>query len=244
MLVVVGREATVGYVHPGEPTVHLVAARVEPPVDVLPVSLGKSHRRFTRRGRPPAPELRQVLEQPLLLRLDRVPIFTRIRLRAAGGDAVRVGRAPPLFHLLLVLGRIELAQPLEHLTLAHLLLTFQGAQRRFDSTQHPHQALDALLQHRLLLGQRSLSIVRRIVEGPPDALQRHSQLAQQQDLVQALQVFGGVEPISGIAPSRGDQQPELVVMMERSYRHTCQSGDVAHGVVLAIHGVKLQPHVT
>ena len=73
--------------------------------------------------------------------------------------------------------------------------------------------------------------------------QAQPELAQRHDPVQAAHVVGAVEPVSGIGPLRRDQQPDLVVVVQRPDRQAGPLGQLADAqlVVSVLHDDDRRP---
>ncbi len=66
------------------------------------------------------------------------------------------------------------------------------------------------------------------VEQPLHLVERYAHQAQRLDLLEALDVGGVVETVSGRRPQRGLQQPDLVVVVKRADGHACPLRELAH----------------
>jgi len=68
----------------------------------------------------------------------------------------------------------------------------------------------------------------RSVEQLSHLVQRNSHQAQRLDLLQPLDIRLLVQSMAGRRAERGREQPDLVVVVERAYRHSSPSRELSH----------------
>jgi len=86
--------------------------------------------------------------------------------------------------------------------------------------------------------QQCLPVVEAgVVERAADLLQREAQLAAEEDLQQTQEVVLVVDQVAGLGALLGDEEADLVVVVERADRHADDPRDLAHSVAaLPCHG--------
>lgn len=71
---------------------------------------------------------------------------------------------------------------------------------------------------------------RRIVEQGRDVLEREAELAVEQDPLEPVEVGVVVAPVARVAAPAGDEQADVVVVVQRAHRDTGESGDLSYRV--------------
>ena len=104
-----------------------------------------------------------------------------------------------------------------------------GLQFTVDGGNDRLQSADALAEQLSLCPQLVLPIG-VAVEQRGDLVQRKTELAVEQQLLQPLEVVGVVSPITGLGPGAGSQQPDLVVVMKGPHRHVRHRRDLSDRV--------------
>ena len=91
------------------------------------------------------------------------------------------------------------------------------------------------LQQFNLLVQCLLPVKGRIVDDPPDVLQRELQFPEQENLLQGFQGRIVIQPLARIRIFRRRQQTNPVIVLQGAYTHACQPADLMnrhHGACL------------
>ncbi len=74
----------------------------------------------------------------------------------------------------------------------------------------------------------------RVVENGGDLLEGETQLAVKQDLLQPLQIRIVIAPVARVRAVDRREQPDLVIVVQRSHRHAGDLGDpadcISHGL--------------
>ena len=216
---------------------HLGCHLVEPAADVLAVGDG-SGGSLGRVGRVPGLHRGGELRRDLVaLAPDLQPLLLAVRRGAPVCLAVAVGVAPALLRLLDVLGRVVLAEHLEHLgggqVDAHLVC-LQGLRH---GRGHGLQPLDpgqqlAVLGPQLVAGGRA-----RAVGGDQrrHLLEVEAELPPGQHPLQPGHVDRRVGAVAVGRPPARRQQPDLVVVVQGAHGDSRQPCDLPHGVGLLVH---------
>ena len=108
----------------------------------------------------------------------------------------------------------------------HILFSFQ-----FYVPRQFNQRFQMLLLHGQqgnLLLQSLVSVKGRAVQNISDLFQRKLQLTKQQNLLQLLQRCIVIQPVSGLGICRRMQQPDVVIILQGAYAHTCPSAHFVH----------------
>src|SRR5918993_418957 len=166
--VVMGAEPLVAYVHIGEAAVHLVAAVIEPPADVLAVILRGGHSLFAVGCKASLEGRSQTRAYFFLLGLQPQPVFFAVLRDAPLGLLVAVGLSPaPLCLFGVVLGA-KLAEDLEALFWRKPYVHRPCLHFVFDSVDHRAQALHPLDEQLALAAQVPKGISARVVDDSRD----------------------------------------------------------------------------
>ncbi|MEI9850030.1 MAG: hypothetical protein WDN24_03160 [Sphingomonas sp.] len=72
--------------------------------------------------------------------------------------------------------------------------------------------------------------VRAAVEQLPDRVERHAQLAVEEDVLQAQQLLAAVVTVPVPADERRLEQADRVIMMQRAHRHAGEARELLDGV--------------
>ena len=233
-------EALVGDVHLPQSGVHGLAARVVPAVDVESVLLRQGDTlvgvgRDALRGR-----RSDSAHQLAVLGLDRLPVLLRVALRAPGGLAVRLGLAPALVRLGLVLRGVE---SFEDLSRVHGLLLLERRERGVDRPQLGLGALALGREALAVLPQQRLPVEPGLVEHPANPLERKAELPEQKNLLQAQEVVISVEPIARVRARGRPHESDRVVVVERPDGDPGELRDLLDAVAIVRHETSLGPHV-
>lgn len=119
----------------------------------------------------------------------------------------------------------------------------------FHGRGHLLQLLDPGGQQFVLAAQVRARVGRRVVEQGRDLLQRKAELAVEQDLLQPVEVGVLVAPVTRVAAPAGDEQADVVVVVQGAHRDPGESGDLSYGVAhftRSLLGTRstMCPHVT
>jgi len=93
-----------------------------------------------------------------------------------------------------------------------------------------------------LRAQCARHVCRRVVQDGPDLVQAEAELTVDDDAVQAFQVAGGVEPVSGGRAQRRPRQAGLVPVVQRADCHAQSRRDLADGQAVGVGGIRHAPH--
>jgi ubiquinone/menaquinone biosynthesis C-methylase UbiE len=229
-LVEVRREPRVADVHPGEPAVDGVRARVEPARDVGAVVLdqGLDRGRAGRvAGLHPGGQ-RRVGGRALAL--DLLPLGLAVAAGPAGGLLVGVGVAPAPAGLVLVRRGVEADEQGLEVIGVHRGAFLEARERGVDRRDPVVDLGPPGDQGAPLLAQRRGPVEAVVVEHVGDLVEREAQLAEEQDLLQAQHVAVLVEPVARRRPRRRPDQADLVVVVQQAHRHAGPPGQLSNRV--------------
>ena len=80
-----------------------------------------------------------------------------------------------------------------------------------------------------LLFKRSLAIEGGAFQNRGDFTQRKFQRAEEQNLLEPLELLVAVQPVAGLRPDGGGEQADFVVILQCAYAYACQAADLADG---------------
>ena len=233
----------------------VVVEVVEAVGDVPAVLLGGIHRRFARRRLAGGHRRDEGRVDGVRLGLDLLPVGLGVALGAGRRLLPRVGLAPALLRLLLVLVPEAVAEELLHLLGRGGLVAHLSLQCSVDG----HDDLAELVEpghDRVALTPQVGGCVIAAVEQLGDVLERQLEAPVHDDLLQPRQVGVGVEPVAGRRALTRHEQADLVVVVQGAHRHAEDVGDLPHrpgGHLrhqprvrrrIRGHGSSVAPHVT
>ncbi|CDN41859.1 hypothetical protein BN871_AN_00200 [Paenibacillus sp. P22] len=230
-----GGEARIVDVHPAESAEHLRRIHAEGLEHAAPLP-----DRLLRLGgiRLQMPDSRQ----PPINLVERFPVLLRHALRGCL-RLVDLQVSPALARFLLIrIGReVESFKPF---LAAHLHLSFGMPQRLVDGADHGIEPPPLLQQHIPVQPQRFGLREVRILEDRLDLLQRESELAKEQDLLQHREIPVGIQPVAGFRRFLRMKQPDLVVMMQRAHADAGQLRRFLHleHVRVSPFCLRIRPH--
>ena len=111
-----------------------------------------------------------------------------------------------------------MAQALELLLVGHLRLAVEGLDRALDRGDEAVGLLVLGAKRLELLGERGAARLAVALEQGGDVGERRAHAAEQQDLLQAVDVLGPVVAIPAVRVARRVEQAELVVVAQGEYR--------------------------
>lgn len=103
------------------------------------------------------------------------------------------------------------------------------------------EALDPFRDLGALRAQRTGYVRGRVVQDGLNPVQAETDLAVDDDAVQAFQVTGGVEPVSGGRAQRRSRETDLVPVVQRADRHAQAFRDLTDGQPVGVSGIRHAP---
>lgn len=123
-----------------------------------------------------------------------------------------------------------------------------GVDHPVQSGAEPLEAVDPFGDPRALRAQCPGHVRGRVVQDGPDPVQAETELAVDDDAVQAFQITGGVEPVSGGRAQRRSRQADLVPVVQGADGHAQPRRDLADGqaigraIGVGVSGIRHAPH--
>jgi hypothetical protein len=117
-----------------------------------------------------------------------------------------------------------------------------GVDHPVQSGAEPLEVVDPLGDLAALRAQGTGHVGGRVVQEGPDPVQAEAEFAVDGDAVQAFQVAGGVEPVSGSRAQRRSRQADVVPVAQRADGHAQPRGDLTDGQAVGVGGIRHAPH--
>ena len=99
-----------------------------------------------------------------------------------------------------------------------------------DGSNQLDQALGPLGKQRVLASQVVERFRVGVVKDLRDLVEPEADLAVEQDPLQPSQIVAGIAPVASRRPVAGNQQPDLVVVVQGAHRHAGERGDLPNDV--------------
>lgn len=186
--------------------------------------------------------------QGVELRRQPLPVVLGVRGRPALRFLVGVRAAPAFLGLRGIRVGVEVPEDLELLLRCEPYVHPACLHRVFDGGGHLLESADPSGQQVVLAPQVFLRVGVRVVQEGRDLFERKAELPVEQDLLEPVQVVLAVTPVTCVAALAGEQQSDLVVVVQGAHRHPGEGGDlpyrIAHFRSLLGTRSTMCPHVT
>ncbi|MNN37599.1 hypothetical protein D3C81_1515560 [compost metagenome] len=132
---------------------------------------------------------------------------------------------PGLCLILIALGKIKTR---ELFFIGHVNLSFMMLYGLINDSNHPVQLPAFIHQHPPLERKCLIAVILRIGDDLLDLHQGKTQLPEKQDLLQSLQIRGGVNAVSGFGHLLRLQESDLIIVVQRAHTDPRQLGNLFH----------------